>query len=167
MIEVDELLRTAREIVGKVTFAVSITNGADGTASARIVQTSPLSETWTLRFMTDRRSRKIAEIERSGRMTMLYQLDRDGAYVTLVGTARINDNVETKRAIWNPASLKWHPGGPDDPNVVLIEFTTDRIELWSSLQGIVPDPRHGLWAAVLTREAASWRISETRSIETA
>jgi general stress protein 26 len=104
--EVDALLRIAREIVGKVAFAVSITNGADGAPGARIVQTSSLSETWTLQFMTNRRSRKVAEIERSGRMTMLYQLDQDGAYVTLVGNARINDSVETKRAIWSPASLK-------------------------------------------------------------
>src|SRR5690242_3223037 len=106
--EVDALLRIAREIVGKVAFAVSITNGADGAPGARIVQTSSLSETWTLQFMTNRRSRKVAEIERSGRMTMLYQLDQDGAYVTLVGNARINESVETKRAIWSPASLKWH-----------------------------------------------------------
>jgi general stress protein 26 len=162
--EVDELLRIARETVCKVTFAVSITNGADGAPGARIVQPSRPSEAWTLRFMTDRRSRKVAETERCGRMTMLYQFDQDGAYVTLVGNARINDSVETKRAIWNPASLKWHPGGPDDPNVVLVEFVTERIELWSSKYDVVPDPRHGLWAAALTRNGTSWCVSETRAI---
>ena len=103
--EVDALLSIAREIVGEVAFAISITNGADGAPGARVVQTSPLRENWTLRFMTDRRSRKVAEIERSDRMTMLYQLDQDGAYVTLVGRATINERVETKRAIWNPASV--------------------------------------------------------------
>jgi general stress protein 26 len=159
--EADELLRIAREIVSGVVFPVSITNGADGTPSARIVQTSPLSETWTFRFMTDSRSRKVAEIERSRRMAMIYQLDRDASYVTLVGNATINATIETKRAIWNPASLKWHPGGPEDPNVVLVEFATERIELWSSRHNVVPDPRHGLWATALTRKGASWRVSET------
>jgi hypothetical protein len=30
-------------------------------------------------------------------------------------------------------------GGPTDPNVVLIDFIADRIELWSSMHGVT-DP---------------------------
>jgi hypothetical protein len=31
-------------------------------------------------------------------------------------------------------------GGPTDPNVVLIDFVADRIELWSSMHGVAPVP---------------------------
>ena len=138
MMDVDELLRISREIVSGVTYPVSITNGADGAPSARIVQTSTLSENWTFRFMTDRRSRKVTEIERSRRMTMLYQLDQDAAYVTLIGSATINDSLETKRAIWKPPSFKWHPGGPEDPNR---NFSPNRVHLGSGSERIVLQPR--------------------------
>jgi general stress protein 26 len=151
------LLQMARGIVDKVAMPLAITVGPEGEANARVVQTSKLSDDWTVRFMTDRRSRKAQEIGRTGRMTLAYQCDAENSYVALVGRAKIVDNVEVKKAIWNPASYKWHPGGPTDLNVVLIDFVADRIELWSSMRGVTPDPTKGLWAAALSRERDGWR----------
>jgi len=151
------LLRVARGIVDKVAMPLSITVGPEGEANARVVQTSKLSDDWTVRFMTDRRSRKAHEVGRTGRMTLAYQCDAENSYVTLVGRAKVVDDVEVKKAIWSPASFKWHPGGPTDPNVVLIDFVAYRIELWSSVHGITPDPIKGLWAAALSREREGWR----------
>jgi general stress protein 26 len=151
------LLIIARGIIDKVAMPLAITVGPEGEANARVVQTSKLSDDWTVRFMTDHRSRKTQEIGRSGRMTLAYQAYADNSYVTLVGHAKIVDDVEVKKAIWTPASYKWHPGGPTDPNVVLIDFVADRIELWSSAHGVVPDPTKGLWAAALSREGDGWR----------
>jgi hypothetical protein len=73
----------------------------------------------------------------------------------------IVDDVQVKKAIWSPASYRWHPGGPTDPNVVLIDFVADRIELWSSMHGVMPDPTKGLWAAALSREGDGWRSHVT------
>jgi general stress protein 26 len=158
----DLLLQIAREIVSKVPTCLAITVDQDGHANARVVQTSQLSEDWTLHFMTDQRSRKIEEIERSGKMTLAYyQVTPENQYVALVGRATVNDNIEVKNAIWKPGSLRWHPGGPNDPNVVLVDFVADRIELWSSKDNIVPDPLKGLWAAALTREPTGWRHHHT------
>ncbi len=55
------------------------------------------------------------------------------------------------------SAYKWHPGGPTDPNVVLINLVADRIELWSSMHGVTPDPTRGLWAAAVSRERDGWR----------
>ncbi len=155
--EASELLRIARETIDAVPSCVAITVDPNGDANARVVNSSKLTDQWTVRFMTDRRTRKINEIERTGRMTLLYQNNASGAYVTLVGRATIIDDVAIKTAIWQPHSFKWHPGGPTDSNVVLVEFATDRIEMWHTPSGVVPDPTKGLWACVLTRESAGWR----------
>jgi general stress protein 26 len=136
----DKLLQIARGIVDNVAMPLAITVGPEGEANARVVQTSKLSDDWSVRFMTDRRSRKAQETEQTGRMTLAYQCAAENSYVTLVGRARIVDDVEVKKAVWNPASYKWHPGGPTDPNVVLIDFIADRIELWSSMHGVT-DPQ--------------------------
>ncbi len=155
------LLQIARDTIAKSPMCLAITVDQSGEANARVVQTSKLDDDWTLRFMTDRRSRKVEEIERTGRLTLAYQDNADNSYVTLVGRATIIDDVAVKTVIWRPTSLKWHPGGPTDPNVVLIDFTADRVELWSSPHGVVPDPTKGMWAAAVTRIPAGWRYHPT------
>jgi pyridoxine/pyridoxamine 5'-phosphate oxidase len=60
------LLYVAREIIGKVPSCMAITVDRNGEANARVVNPKPLSDAWTVRFATDRRSRKSEEIERSG-----------------------------------------------------------------------------------------------------
>jgi general stress protein 26 len=140
---------------------MAITVDRNGDANARVVNPKPLSDAWTVRFATHRRSRKAQEVERSGRLTLAYQYDAENAYVTLIGRAVINADVATKTANWRPESYRWHPGGPADPNVVYIVFTAERIELWSSGHAVVPDPTIGLWAAVLVRETTGWRQHTT------
>jgi len=159
--EAGELLRVAREIVAKVPMCVAITVDRMGKAHARTVETSELSDEWTLRFMTDRRTRKVEDIEQTGQLVLSFQHAPDNAYVTLTGRATLIRDSAVKQAIWRPQSLKWHPGGPTDPNVVLVEFFTERVEMWSSRHGVTPDPKKGLWAAALTRSGSGWDYDVT------
>jgi len=94
-------------------------------------------------------------------MTLVYYHHVGGAYVTLVGRAMLIEDVAVKQEVWQPASFKWHPGGPIDPIVVLVEFVAERIETWNAPGQIVPDPTKDLWAAVLTRDANGWRHAGT------
>src|SRR5271166_3760566 len=142
--DTNDLLLLARVIIAKVPACMAITVDPNGEANARVVNPKPLSDAWTVRFATHRRSRKAQEIERSGRLTLAYQYDADA-----------------KTANWRPESYRWYPGGPADPNVVYIDFTADRIELWSSRHGVVPDPTKGLWAAALIREPDGWHQQTT------
>lgn len=159
--DTDRLLQIAREIIARVPSCMAITVDANGDANARVVNPKPLSDAWTVRCATHRKSRKSREIEQSGRLTLAYQDSSEGAYVTLVGHAVINNDVAAKKANWQPDSYRWYPGGPEDPDVVYIDFTAERIELWSTSDGVVPDPVKGLWAASLTRDASGWRQSTT------
>lgn len=157
----DELLRVAREIIAKVPACMAITVDRNGDANARVVNPWPLSDEWTVQFQTNRLSRKSAEIEQSGRLTLAYQYDAGGAYVSLIGRAAIREDVAAKIAAWNSGNDKWYPGGPTDPNVVYVDFAAERIELWSVPEAVVPDPVRGLWAALLVREKSGWVQSTT------
>ena len=47
---------------------------------------------------------------------------QDGAkYACLAGRARLDQDRERLRALWNPAFDLWFRGGPDDPETVLID----------------------------------------------
>lgn len=158
---IEALLQIAREIIAKVPACMAITIDRNGVANARVVNAKPLSEAWTVRFLTDRRSRKSAEIEQSGRLTLAYQYDAGKAYVSLIGRASICNDVDAKTANWKPESYRWFPGGPADSNVVYVDFIAERIELWSSSHGVEPDPVRGLWAAAIVREGSGWIQSTT------
>ncbi|MBA3576033.1 MAG: pyridoxamine 5'-phosphate oxidase family protein [Sphingomonas sp.] len=154
------LLLLARRLVGEVKFCVAATQGEGGDANARVVQPRPPGEDWAVDFITNRRCRKVREIERAGRMTLLYQHDADHSYVCLVGYAEIVDDRDLKRASWTDAHYRWNPGGPEDPSTVYARLRPDRIELWSAAHDVMPEPT-GYSAAVLIRDDSGWRYSAT------
>lgn len=156
----DYCLTVARETIAKVTFCWAITIAPDGNPSARVVQPAPPADDWSVRFLTRRNGRKVAEIERSGRLTLGYQYDPEFAYVTLTGRPQVLDDVAYKRRTWSPVAARYYPNGPDDPNVAVVHLDTFRIELWSSLRKVAPEP-YALSAAVLERDGAGWRVSQT------
>ena len=158
--DTERVLALARKLISEVTFCVAATQGDDGDANARIVQPRPPGADWTVDFLTNRRCRKVREIERTGRMTLLYQHDKDRSYVCLKGPAEIVDDRELKRATWTEAHNRWNPTGPEDPATVYARLRPDRIELWSAVHDVMPRPT-GYSAAVLIRDGDSWRYSAT------
>ena len=156
----DALLHIARETIEKLKFCFACTLAEDGTVNARVIQPGKLAEDWSVRFMTLRSTRKIQEMERTGRLTLGYLYEPEGTHVTLLGRPRIIDDVAAKRAVWGPAADEWYSGGPEDPNVVLVELATERIELWSKAHDVMPEPR-GFSSAVLERHGEGWHCSQT------
>lgn len=157
--ESEALLSVARQTVGGVDFCMAATVSDSGVVHARVVQPLTLGEDWSVTFVTSRTSRKANEIERTGRLTPVYQDNPNGAYVTLVGRARLATDPGSKPAAWDESLNQWFPTGPDDPDAVVVRFDTDRIELWS--MGKVMPPPKGLRAAVLVRENDGWRATQT------
>jgi general stress protein 26 len=158
--ETDRLLALARKLIDDLTFCVAVTQGEGGDANARVVQPRPLGEDWSVDVLTNRRCRKVREIERTGRLTLLYQHDRDRSYVSLVGRAEIVDDVAFKRSVWTPAHDRWNPAGPEDPATIYLRLITERIELWSAMHDVMPAPV-GYSAAILLRDGTHWHCSTT------
>jgi general stress protein 26 len=156
--DTERLLGLARKLIGDLTFCVAVTAGEEGETNARVVQPRPLGADWTVDVLTNRRCRKVREIERSGRMTLLYQHDADRSYVALVGRASIVEDRALKRATWTPAHARWNPNGPDDPDTVYARLVTERIEIWSAVHDVMPEPQ-GYSAALLLRDGDGWRYA--------
>jgi len=79
---------------------------------------------------------------------------KEKVYLSLTGKASTNRDPARARSLWNDEQKVWWPGGPDDPNLLVIRFKPDRAELWdgpasstvaavefakSSLTGTMPD----------------------------
>ena len=156
----ERLLQLARKLIDDLTFCVAATQGEDGNISARVIQPMRLQRDWTVNTNTNRRCRKVREIERTGRMTLLYEHDQDKSYVCLVGKAEIVEDLELKRSVWTPGHYRWNPEGPEDTNTVFMRLHTERIEIWSAVHEVLPPPE-GYSAAVLLRDGDSWQFSAT------
>jgi general stress protein 26 len=107
--------------------------------------------------VTSAGSRKVAEIWRTGRLTLAYQHDPDGAYVALVGGARVETDPAAKARAWSPGLDRWFPAGQADPDAVVVLLEAERLEMWSLAHNAMAAPR-GLRAVVLARERAGWRV---------
>src|SRR5436190_12319059 len=66
----------------------------------------------SLWFITDRRSRKVQAIENGAVTTLLFQNDREGAYLHLTGTATVVEDGKRLRELYTPVQRTWFPDGP-------------------------------------------------------
>jgi general stress protein 26 len=115
----------------------------------------PGEDPWKIRFLTDGRSHKAADMRRAGKVTILFQHDPDLAFVTLIGKAALHENASETRSRWKAAYDVYFPGEADRANAIFVEVEIERMELW--IRGVTPEP-FGLRAAVLERDAEGWRL---------
>lgn len=80
-------LAVARRVMIAARFSSLVTNGVDGRAQARIVDPLPPGPAMEVYIATNPKSRKVSEIRRDRRVTLLYFDPATMAYVTVMGEA--------------------------------------------------------------------------------
>ncbi len=86
----------------------------------------------TLWFITDKRSRKVAAIESGAMTTLLFQNDKEGAYLHLTGRASVVENRARLEELYTTLQRTWFPKGVDDPDITLVKFDVDEGNYWDS-----------------------------------
>lgn len=157
--DVDRLLGAAAAAIGKVRYCWLLTQAGEGVIRARPMGRVPSDageEGWTLRFLTNGRSPKAADMRRFGRVSVIFQNDPEDAYVALVGQASLVEDKDEIRRRWTPAYNLYFPDGPDRSGAVFVAIEVDRLDLW--IRGVTPEP-FGLRTTVIERDAAcGWRL---------
>jgi general stress protein 26 len=119
------------------------------------VLNDPGEDQWKVRFLTDRRSNKAADMRRANEVSILVQHDPDLAFVTLIGKAELHEDASETRSRWKAAYEVYFPSAADQANAIFVEVFIERMELW--IRGVTPEP-FGLRATVLARNAEGWRL---------
>jgi general stress protein 26 len=109
----------------------------------------PGEDELTIRFLTDGRSQKAADIRRSQNVTLIFQKEAEDAYVSLEGTARLNETKEYVQALWKGSYGRYFPTNEDRAHAAFIEVEITRMELW--VRGLTPEP-FGVRPTIMTRE---------------
>lgn len=157
------LLEVAKNTIQVVDYCFLITRSESGEANARLVQHFKPEADMTIWVGTSRKSRKVREICNDSHVTVTFQDDKEYSYVTILGSASIEEDPNQKQRYWGDDYIAYFPGGWQSEDYILIEFVPSRIELMNITRN-VPSESSGLHPAVLIKAEDAW-ILEASSLK--
>lgn len=120
------------DLIEEIETAMFTTRRADGRLVSRPMATQKQSGGADLWFVTMRTSEKLIEIGEDPHVNLAYYKDRTREWVSVSGTARIVDDREKVRELYQPDWRAWfgdeggpNDGTPNDPRMVLIGVDVD------------------------------------------
>lgn len=120
-----------RELMKGIDIAMFTTIGEDGFPVSRPLSTQDAEfDGRTLWFFVRRNSAKVAEIARYPRVNVAYASQDSNVYLSVAGTASIEDEQALIDRFWSDAYKAFFPGGRTDPQLVLIRVDVATIEYW-------------------------------------
>lgn len=81
-------------------------------------------------FMTDLESGKVDELAENSEVLITYAAPNRNTYLAVKGEATVERDPEKAKELWNIHAKSWYPGGPTDPNLLLIEVQVISAEYW-------------------------------------
>ncbi|MBB6625761.1 pyridoxamine 5'-phosphate oxidase family protein [Nocardioides sp. KIGAM211] len=105
------------------------TYGPDGPRSLPMArqEVEPDAELW---FISARDTAHTRAIQSEPSVALTFS-SRD-SWVALTGRAAVVDDDAKLKELWNTFAEAWLPGGPEDPNAVLIKVEVDHGEYWDT-----------------------------------
>ena len=157
---VGRLLAGAQGIIASVPYCWLVSRGDKSVGARPMGRILPgeSDDDWTIRFLTDLRSSKIADLRQNPTVSLIFQNERDDAFVSVTGAARLIETTSEIRSLWKEGAHARHfPTETDRASAGFIEVTTERLELW--IRGVTPEP-FGLRTTILQRDPlGSWHVA--------
>ncbi|RYB91729.1 pyridoxamine 5'-phosphate oxidase [Nocardioides oleivorans] len=126
----DDQLETVAEIMKDTRIAVLTYVAADGSLVSTPMGTQDFEHPGTVWFLTERDTDKVRAIEADPRVNVAYA-SGDG-WVSLTGTARVSEDREKLKQLWDLSAGVFMTGGPEDESNVLLEVSGASAEYWDS-----------------------------------
>lgn len=115
------------KLIDGIEVAMFTTRRADGQLVSRPMQAQKRNEVADLWFVTDVDSHKLDELDHDAHVNLSFYKDRTREWVSVAGTARISQDRELIRKVYQPDWRAWfgdqggaRDGGPDDPRLALV-----------------------------------------------
>ncbi len=124
------------EIIKDQRMAMLVTLDARGVPNSRPMATQGDDFTGTLWFFTDRNSPKVRDVTNNPRVNVVYMKSASESYLSVVGTATIDNDRDRMRAMWSAWMRSWFDSA-DDPNLCLMRIDVEDAEYWDTPGGKV------------------------------
>jgi len=117
------------EVIDKAGICMMVTRFAGG-LRARPLEARPDRDTETIWFLTDVRGLKDDEVEANPESCLTFVYPKEKVYLSITGKASVSRDPERAKVLWNEEQLVWWPGGPEDPNLLVMKVEPERAEMW-------------------------------------
>ncbi|MEJ8836608.1 pyridoxamine 5'-phosphate oxidase family protein [Ramlibacter sp. AN1133] len=106
---------------------------ADGTLHSHplTTQNRELAEDGCLWFFVSKSSEVGQRLRQDGNVNLSYANPGKDTWVSVTGTARVLEDPEKKKELFNTFAKAWFPGGAEDPDLELVEVRIDEAEYWN------------------------------------
>jgi general stress protein 26 len=98
---------------------------------------SPAAAGRTFWFLADARTLLDWEAHRRQLVTLSFQSPDERVYFTLSGRTEVVTDATVLTRMWRPAFKRWFQGGPSDPRLLLVQFSTYDAEFYQTSSGRV------------------------------
>lgn len=117
--------------------AVLMTTDGLGAIHASIDDEAAAATGRTLWFLADARTLLDWEAHRRQVVTLSFQSPDERVYFTLSGRTAVVTDASVVTRMWRPAFKRWFQGGPSDPRLLLVQFSTYDAEFYQTSSGRV------------------------------
>lgn len=129
----------ALDVMKAARYSTLVTIGGDSHPQARIVDPL-LGSDRTIWVATNPLTRKVEELRRDPRVTLLFFNAAANEYVTVHGRARFVDDAATKATRWKPEWEPFYKNRYEGADFLLFEVRPFRLEISSPRHGLHNDP---------------------------
>lgn len=136
-----QVLAAAKDIMQLAHFSTLVTIGPDGHPQARIVDPFPPDSDLTIWIATNPLTRKVQEIRRDPRVTLMYFSAATFEYVSVIGTAVVDTDAGQKASHWKPEWAALYKDQNRGDDYQLLRVKPSRLEVVSVRRGISNDPK--------------------------
>jgi general stress protein 26 len=136
-----DVIAAARDVMQKAVYCTFITIGEDGQPRARVVDPTAPDANLTIWIGTNPLTRKVNEIQRDPRVTLLYFHAASASYVTVMGRAALVTDAGEKERRWKKSWAPFYPDGFRGSDFTLIRVIPSRLEISSPSRKMMSDPK--------------------------
>jgi general stress protein 26 len=84
-----------------------------------------------LYFFVSRSTEVGRRLQQDGNVNLAYANPGKDSWVSITGTARILEDMEKKKELFNAMAKAWFPDGPEDADMELVEVKIEQAEYWN------------------------------------
>ena len=120
------------DLIKDIKFAMFTARHDDGQLHSRpmTTQNKPSERGGVLWFFMSRSGQPVADLEEHPEVNVTYADPGKDSYVSISGAARVVEDLERKKAMWNTFAQAWFPGGPTDPDLALVQVQIVHANYW-------------------------------------
>jgi general stress protein 26 len=124
---------TLWDLIKDTRFCMLSHRHADGSLHSHplTTQNRTLAEDGCLYFFVSRKTELGQRLQGDGNVNLAYANPDKDTWVSVTGTARVLEDAAKTKELFSPMAKAWFPGGPEDPDLQLVEVRIDEAEYWN------------------------------------